>query len=170
MDILDAIRGRRSIRRFKPNAIPKEKQEKIIEAAKWAPSAGNQQTRELLLIENQDTKNKLSEAAYGQNFIAEAPLVLVACANTTKSSRIYGTRGRNLYSIQDAAAAMQNILLASHSLGLGSCWVGAFDEQQVRKILKIPEDVIPMALIPIGVPDEDPQPPKRKIEVHKEKW
>ncbi|MFH1125729.1 MAG: nitroreductase family protein [Candidatus Altiarchaeota archaeon] len=170
MDLFDAVKNRRSIRKYKPQDIPKEKIDKIIEAAAWAPSAGNLQARDYIMVQDKSVKNKLCEAAHNQEFINRAPLVIVVCANTLKSGRHYGNRGMELYSNQDSAAAIQNMLLAAYSLGLSSCWVGAFDEQKVRETLSIPEHAIPVALLPIGIPDESPRPPARKPEVHKEKW
>jgi nitroreductase len=108
---------------------------------------------------------RLAEAAYGQYFIAEAPVVIVVCTNIRKSSSRYGVRGETLYSIQDAAAATQNILLSIHALGLGACWIGAFSEEKVSLIFNIPKYVRPVAILPIGYPKEKPSPPyKRRID------
>jgi len=189
MDALDAIKNRRSIRRFKPDLPPKEKIDAILEAAAWAPSAGNIQARAFILVSDQKTREKLAEAAYGQDFISEAPVAIVpyegapfwgmsptgtptvvVCADHARSSRHYGTRGSSLYAIQDATAAVQNILIASHALGLGSCWLGAFSEPDVRRLLAIPNSITPVAIVPLGIPDEKPRAPKRKNEVHSEKW
>lgn len=168
--MFDAVKGRRSVRRFRSDKLPKEKLDRILEAASWAPSAGNLQARDFILVENQETRRQLSEAAFGQDFIEQAPAVIVVCANLQKSARHYGRRGETLYALQDATAAVQNILLGVYSLGLGSCWVGAFDDEEVKKILGVPEGVIPVAILPIGVPDENPKTLSRKTEVHKEKW
>ncbi|MEM1539732.1 MAG: nitroreductase family protein, partial [Candidatus Bathyarchaeia archaeon] len=100
--------------------------------------------------------------ALGQSFIEETPVVIVACADENRSAQGYGMRGKNLYCIQDTAAAVQNIHLAAYSMGLGTCWVGAFMEDEVKKILKIPEGIRPVAIIPVGYPAEKPSPPPRR--------
>jgi nitroreductase len=91
----------------------------------------------------------------------EAPINLVVCANQERSARRYGDRGRTLYSVLDAAAAVENILLAAHSLGLGACWVGAFDAEKVSLALKLPKALRPVAIIPVGYPAEYPIPTPR---------
>jgi len=173
MDLFEAIKGRRSIRSFKQTPIPEEIINKILEAACWAPSAGNLQSWEFILIKDEETKKKLCDAALGQCFIQEAPLTIVVCANQKRSSSRYGSRGANLYSICDASAAIQNILLSAYALGLGTCWIGAFYEDEVSRILELPEGIKPIAIIPIGYPNEKPIAPRRfslnKV-VHKEKY
>ena len=161
MELFEAIRSRRSIRRFRDEDIPEEDLKKILEAAIWAPSAGNLQPWEFIVVKNEETKRRLAMAALGQMWMTTAPVIVVVCANLEKSAWRYGTRGRELYAIQDTAAAIENMLLAAHALGYGSCWVGAFDEDEVRRILNIPEGVRPVALIPIGRPAERPSPPSR---------
>jgi nitroreductase len=172
--IMDVIKGRRSIRRFKRGEkVSEEDLRKILEAATYAPSAGNRQPWEFIIVENEDTKNKLAEAAYNQTWITEAPIIIVVCANEERSASRYGERGRTLYCIQDTAAATQNMLLMAHSLGYGTCWVGAFNENEVRRILNIPIGVRPVAIIPIGKPDEKPtMPPRIPIQklIHYEKY
>ena len=100
-------------------------------------------------------------AALEQEPIEEAPLSLVVCADQDRSAQRYGERGRELYCILDAAASVENILLAAHALGLGACWVGAFNDQLVSRILKLPEHLRPVAIIPIGYSDENPEPLER---------
>ena len=96
-------------------------------------------------------------AALDQTFIEEAPVVIVVCANEIRSGRGYGNRGATLYCLQDTAAAIQNMLLTACDLGLGTCWVGAFHEEDARKILNIPRGVRPIAIIPVGHPAEKPE-------------
>lgn len=170
MDFLGLIQSRRSVRAFGSRDIEKQKIDMLLEAAKWAPSAGNMQARDFILVREKNIKEKIAAAALNQDFISEAPLVVVACANKKKSSMRYGPRGESLYSIQDATIAVQNMLLMAHSIGLGSCWVGAFNEEQVKEILKIPEGIKPIAIVPIGYPAEKPPPPDRRIDVHEERW
>ncbi|MEM2971054.1 MAG: nitroreductase family protein [Candidatus Bathyarchaeia archaeon] len=162
MDVLEAIKGRRSIRAFKSQDIPEEIVEKLIEAARWAPSAGNIQPWEFVVVRKPEIKKRLAEAALGQTFIEEAPVVIVVCANENRSMHGYGMRGKTLYCIQDTAAATQNILLTAYALGLGACWVGAFREEEAREALKVPLGIRPVAIIPVGYPDEAPTPRSRK--------
>ena len=162
MDVLEAIKGRRSIRAFKSQAVSTEIVEKLIDAARWAPSAGNIQPWEFIIVRNPEIKRNLAKAALNQSFIEEAPVVIVVCADEIRSSQGYGVRGKTLYCIQDTAAATQNIHLAAYSLGLGTCWVGAFNEEEARKILEIPEGVRPVAIIPVGYPAEKPSARNRR--------
>lgn len=168
--MLEVVRGRRSIRRFLPKEVEERKVEQLLEAIKWAPSAGNLQARDVILVRDEETKTQLAIAALGQMFVAEAPLVFVICANKRRSGMRYGKRGEELYSIQDATAAVQNLLLMAHYLGLGACWIGAFDESEVSRILGIPKDVRPVAIIPLGYPAESPIAPPRSLSLHYEKW
>ena len=162
MDVFEAIKRRRSIRAYKNIDVAKETIEKLIDAARWAPSAGNIQPWEFIIVRNPETKRKLAEAALNQTFIEEAPVVIVVCADCERSGRGYGSRGATLYCIQDTAAAIQNIHLAATALGLGTCWIGAFKEEPVKKLLKIPNGIRPVAIIPVGYPAEQPAPRPRR--------
>jgi len=162
MDVLEAIKGRRSIRAFKNQDVPAETVEELIDAARWAPSAGNIQPWEFIIVRKPRIKRRLVEAALDQMFIEEAPVVIIVCANEERSSQGYGARGKTLYCIQDTAAATQNIHLTAYSLGLGTCWVGAFREEETREILKIPRGMRPVAMIPVGYPAEAPTARTRK--------
>lgn len=162
MDVFEAIKGRRSIRAYKDKDVPAEVVEKLIDAARWAPSAGNIQPWEFIVVRNPETKRKLAEAALGQYFIEEAPVVIVVCANEVRSAQGYGMRGKSLYCLQDTAAATQNLILAAYAMGLGTCWVGAFREEEAKRILKVPDGVRPVAIIPIGYQAEKPVPPMRR--------
>jgi len=160
MAILKIIKERRSIRKFQKKEIPGEIIDKLIEALIWAPSAGNLQSRKFYFVFNQEIKEKLVEAAFDQDFISDAPLVIVGCTDEKISLR-YGERGKNLYSICDIALSIQNLMLLAHSEGLGSVWVGTFDEKEVAKILNLPENLRPIAIIPVGYPAEKLSPPPR---------
>jgi len=162
MDVLEAIKGRRSIREFKPDPVKEEDLREILNAGRLAPSAGNCQPLELVVIKDPAVKRKLAAAALEQTFIAEAPVVIVVCTNLLRTSRRYGARGEELYCIQDTAAATQNMLLAAHSLGYGTCWVGAFDDDAVAEVIRAPSGVRPVAIIPLGRPAEKPSPPPRR--------
>jgi nitroreductase len=156
MELEEAIKGRRSIRDFKPQDITEETIEKLIDAARHAPSAGNTQPWTFVIARNMKTKKNLARAAFNQAFVEEAPVVIVVCTDENRSSIRYGKRGKTLYCIQDTAAATQNILLTAYSLGLGTCWVGAFSEDEAKKALKTPEGIRPVAMIPVGYPNKTP--------------
>ncbi|MBN2365986.1 MAG: nitroreductase family protein [Calditrichaeota bacterium] len=160
-DIFSVIKKRRSVRSFLAEDIPTDHIEKFKEALQWAPSAGNRQPWHFYFILDSTLKNKLVDAAWGQSFIAQAPLVCVVCANPEQSAVRYGSRGRNLYAIQDTAAAVQNLMLLAWSLGYGSCWVGAFDEESVRAVLNLNVHLRPVAIVPVGKAAVLPEPPPR---------
>ena len=162
MEVSEAISQRRSIRKFKTEDVEESLIEKIIKSGVWAPSAGNLQSWELILVKNPQTREKLSEAAYMRDFIAKAPVVMVPCVNLRVSGGVYGSRGVELYSLQDVSCAIENMLLMVHTVGLGACWVGAFEEKKVIDLLEIPDYIRPVALIPMGYPDEKPYPPPRR--------
>jgi nitroreductase len=162
MNILDLIKERRSIRKFKTVNIPESEIKELIEAAISAPSAGNIQPWEFIVVRRKEIKTKLADAALGQKFIEAAPLVIVVCANTSRSAKFYGSRGVNLYCLQDTAAAIQNMLLLSKSKKIGSCWIGAFSEDAVSEILNIPSSIRPIAIIPFGYPEETPHRTSRR--------
>ena len=152
MDLKDTIRQRHSIRNFSDKVVSLDLIHEMIKFANLAPSAGNLQARDFIIVDEIDVKRKLSAAALDQEFIVEAPVNIVVCANLSRISS-YGSRGRELYCIQDSAAAVEHILLLAVNNGLGSCWVSAFDEVEVSKILSVPSYVRPVAIIPIGYPE-----------------
>lgn len=173
MDTLECIRTRASVRSFKPDPIPGDVMNNILQAGVQAPSAGNTQDWEFIVVKKPELKNQLSGAALGQQMISKAPVVVVVCSNLDRIEKSYGERGVSLYSIQDTAAAVQNMLLAAWDQGVGSCWVGAFNEKAVKDALVLPERVRPLALIPFGYPTEKSMKPERiKLEdiVHEEMY
>ncbi|RDE14043.1 MAG: nitroreductase family protein [Candidatus Thorarchaeota archaeon] len=147
---LKRIRERQSIRRYSDEAIPDADIEEILIAGFSVPSAGNRQTWRVVLVRRQDFKERLSAAAGGQTFLAKAPIVFVICAVPEESAERYGERGRRLCAIQDAAALVLNLLLAAHVLGYATCWIGAFNEVQVVRLLSIPKEIRPVAIVPVG--------------------
>jgi nitroreductase len=172
MDFFETVKNRHSIRAFKNKGIEEEKITRLLETANLAPSAGNLQAYEIVLINENNQKKALSSAAWGQDFIVQAPLVLVFCANLIRSAIKYGDRGKNLYALQDAAISTAYVQLAAVALGLSSVWVGSFNDQRVKEIINSPAHIIPIAILPIGYADESPRTkPRRKINelVHKEK-
>jgi nitroreductase len=162
LDVLEAIKTRRSVRNFTSQPVSDKEIRKLLDAATRAPTAGNIQPWEFIVVRKPEIKHGLSQAALDQKFIEQAPVVIVVCADPAKSALRYGSRGINLYCLQDTAAATQNILLAAHALGLGACWVGAFKEEMARKVLKIPEPVRPVAIIPVGHAERNPTARPRK--------
>lgn len=164
MELFESIKGRRSVRAFQSTPIPEALLLQVLEAAQYAPSAGNCQARDFIVITDFHIKKKLCEAALGQTFIQQAPIIVVICANEQRSAKRYGKRGKALYCLLDAAASVQNLLLAVHALGLGACWVGAFHDEAVAHILDLPPWLKPIALLPIGYPNERPwSTPRRPI-------
>jgi nitroreductase len=163
MDVFEAIKGRRSIRAFERRDVSDEDVARLIDAAMWAPSAGNIQPWEFVIVRKPDAKRRLVEAAWEQSFIEEADVVIVVCANENRSSQRYGDRGKSLYCIQDTAAAIQNIHLAANSLGLGTCWIGAFKEEEVRQTLNVPQGIRPVAIVPVGYAAESPSPRNKRL-------
>ena len=163
MDLLEVIKKRRSIRAYKKQDLPQGAIEKLIEAARWAPSAGNVQPWEFVVASSQKIKQELSKAAFSQKDLEEASVVIVVCADEKLAEQSYGERGKSLYCLQDTAAATQNILLTAYSLGLGSCWIGAFKEKEIRQVIRAPKEMRPIALIPIGYPDEAPAARSRRL-------
>jgi nitroreductase len=162
LDVFEAIKKRRSIRAYADEKVSDNDVERLIEAARWAPSAGNIQPWEFVIVKDMETKRKLSDATLNQTFIEKAPVVIVVCADLNRSSRGYGSRGENLYSIQDTAAATENILLAAQELGLATCWVGAFHENEVAKAVKAPRNMRPVAIVTVGHPAEEPTAPHKR--------
>jgi nitroreductase len=164
MNQLTIIKQRKSIRSYKSDTVSEKDIHTLLEAARWAPSAGNKQPLEVVIVKSTDQKERLVEGAYGQKFISQVPIVFVICADVDRTSARYGKRGETLFAIQDVAAATQNILLMATALNYGTVWVGAFDEKVVSSILKLPTNIRPLAIIPIGRAAKDPSPrPRREI-------
>jgi len=162
MDLTEAIKGRRSIRKFKKQDITDEIVMQLIEAASFAPSAGNIQPWQFVIVRSPVVKEKLVEASFDQVQVEQASVVIVVCAVNEQAATRYGLRGKTLYCLQDTAAATQNILLTAHSMGLGTCWIGAFSESKAKKAINAPESIRPVALIPVGYPDVIPRQRNRK--------
>ncbi len=151
MDVFEAMEKRHSVRSFDPSRdVPPEMVEEILRCACLAPSAGNVQPWRFVVVRDRRVKEGLAAAALGQSFVAQAPVVIVVCADLEAHASSYGRRGVELYSIQDTAAAVQNMLLAATALGLGTCWVGAFREEEAARCLGLPERLRPLAIIPLG--------------------
>ena len=172
MDVKEAIQKRYSVRSFSDKKLSSDIISEIIKYAHLAPSAGNLQARDFIIVDDIEIKKELSRAASDQEFIVEAPVNVVVCANLNRISP-YGGRGKELYCIQDSAAAVEHILLLAVDNGLGACWVGAFNENEASKILNLPLHVRPVAIIPIGYPKGRVAATSRintKILTHYNKW
>jgi nitroreductase len=160
-EVLKAIKSRRTIRRFKPNPIDAEMLQLILEAGRWAPSFSNLQPWKFIVIKEQGLKNALDKAARESVLhlgIHEAPVVILVCVDR---------RIDPLHAIEAGAAATQNMTLAAHSLGLGAGWIGIWGtetEASIQKLLKLPETVRAVSLLPIGIPDESPEGHRKPIE------
>jgi nitroreductase len=160
MEVIRAVRERRSVRDFMDRGIPEGVLEILKDALIWAPSAGNLQSRKFYMVKDEAVKGRLASAALGQTFIARAPVVLVGCADSDIHTR-YGERGVYLYSIQDVSASIMSMMLVAVEVGLGSAWVGAFSESEVAEVLGLPRNLRPVAIVPIGYPALIPDAPPR---------
>src|SRR3989339_412512 len=172
IDIVACIEGRTSIRVFEPDPVDNDIIDEGLRLANLAPSAGNLQARDFIVVRDAKVKKALMHAAFAQEFIRTAPVVVVFCANLERIAH-YDQRGRDLYCLQDAAAAIQNFSLFMHSKGLGSVWVGAFDETKAAVALGTPTHVRPVAIVPVGYPAEKgirrKRLPNEKL-VHRDRW
>lgn len=165
MDFFDVIDRRHSIRAYQKKTVEQDKIDALLEVSRLAPSAGDLQAYEIVVVEDAATKRALARAALDQHFVADAPAVLVFCADPARSEAKYGTRGATLYCIQDATIAASHAQLAAVALGFASCWVGAFDEAAVARVLRAPGGLRPVALLLLGYAAEAPaRPPRRSLE------
>ncbi|MGC8743257.1 MAG: nitroreductase family protein [Verrucomicrobiia bacterium] len=162
MNVLEAINARQSIRAYKPIEIEQEKLKIILSAANRAPSAGNLQAYHIYIVKKQQIKDRLVEAAAGQKFLAQAPIVLVFCTDSQRSKEKFGDKGEKVYAMQDTCAAVCNAMLAAVELGLGSCWVDAVNESLAAKIINAKHGHIPAVILPIGYPAENPPKTTRR--------
>lgn len=153
MSIIDFISSRRSIRKYEKKEIPKEVLNQILEAGRNAPSAANQQPIHFIILKDGETKKKLSTAF--SRFLKDSPVVIVGCANVKAL-----LTGR--WAVVDTTIALQNMVIAAWALGVGSCWIGSFNEKKVKDNLKVPDRWKVVALITFGYPAEQPKPRKKK--------
>lgn len=159
MDVLDAIRTRKSVRKYLNKTVEKEKLITILEAGRLAPSASNRQEWRFVIVRDRETKRKLAEVANRQTFIGEAPVVIVACAQIDGHVM---KCGQLCYPI-DVAIALDHITLAAVELGLGTCWIGAFDENEVKEILGIPPEIRVIGIMPLGYPSNSSVVNKKRL-------
>ncbi|MBS7622600.1 nitroreductase family protein [Candidatus Bathyarchaeota archaeon] len=176
MDVFEAIRARRSVRRYKPRPVEREKLERILEAGRLAPSAANRQPWHFVVVTDPSVRDELVMAHERDQFfrstgdLLRAPVVIVACADR---KRAWVRRDGEEYWKVDVAIAMQNMVLCATEEGLGTCWIGAFSPEATRKILGIPDDIRIVAITPLGYPDESPATSDRRTMqeiVHYQHW
>lgn len=164
-DIFDCMRDSHSVRHFKQADIPEPTITRLLEAACWAPSAGNLQPWYFYVVTNEQVKDRIAAACHEQEQVREAPAVIVVMADPARSNERYAERGAQLYCLQDTAAAIQNLLLAAEGLGLGACWVGALDEVQIQKLVEAPPRLRAVAVICIGYSNEQERNVKERLRV-----
>lgn len=172
MNVYDAIRIRKSVRSFQKKEVPDEVLYRILSAARLAPSARNRQEWRFVIVKNPETRRKLAEAAKKQMFIAEAPIVIACCAEAEDLNYVM-TCGQLAYPI-DLAIIIDHITIIAAAEGLGTCWIGAFYEEEVKKILNIPEKKRVVQLLPLGYPTDISIVEKNRLPLEKivkyEKW
>jgi len=169
MEVLQAIRTRRSIRHYKPDPIPEEEVNTALEAARWAPSWKNTQCWKFIVVKDEEKKAKLAETLTSWNpsksAIKEAPVIIVVCAELGKSGFHEGklvTNKGDWWYMFDVALAMQNLALVAHSLGLGTVHIGAFNAQKAAQLLNVPQGMVVIEMTPLGYPAEKGKIPSRK--------
>jgi nitroreductase len=168
----DLLGRRRMVRRFKPDPIPTATIRRLVGAAVRAPSAGHTQPWEFVVVRDRKRRLALAEAALGQTFVAEAPIVIVPCFDVARVRPRYGERAER-YGMIDAAFASLTLLLAVADAGLGACFVGAMDDARVASVVQLPSHVRPLAVVPVGHPDEAPSRMRLRRPrdvVHFERW
>jgi nitroreductase len=153
MSVLELITNRRSIRRYRTDEIPQHTVKRILEAGRYAPSADNKQPWHFIVVTNPEVKEKLSKGRWN-SFIKDSAFTVVGCAYEGSASRKWST--------VDTTIALQNMVIAAWSLGIGSCWIGDFKEAEVKRILGVPKDWKILSLISFGYPAETPNPTPRK--------
>jgi nitroreductase len=162
MEFFETVHARQSVRAYQAKPVEATQLEAILSAANQSPSAGNAQGYEVLVVRNAPTIRSLAKASFSQMFIAQAPIVLVFCADPARSGAKYGERGDQLYCVQDATVATAYAQLAATALGLATCWIGAFDPEEVEKVLGLRADLRPIAMLPVGWPAETPPRTRRR--------
>jgi len=162
MDFMTLIDERRSVRVYERRDVEEEKLSKILHAANRAPSAGNLQAYQIAVVRSAAVRQALARAAVEQQFVGQAPVVLVFFAEPARASAKYGHRGESLYALQDATIACAYAQLAAHDLGLVACWVGAFRSKEVVEVVGAAPGQTPVALLPIGYSAERPEATSRR--------
>lgn len=162
--VLDVIKNRRTVRQFNSKDVTNSDLIRILEAGRYAPSAGNQQPWEFIVIRNKAMKEKVAHACFDQMWIAQVPVIVIVCVNMILATSKFKERGEKLYSVQGVAAAVENMLIAAESLGISSAWVGAFSERAVSILTQCPDYVRPCTIIALGYSSEQtPVPPRQDL-------
>lgn len=157
MEFFEVVRQRHSIRNYSSRPVEQGKLDRVLAAANLAPSAANLQSYEVYVVTKVKQRAALAKAACAQGFVLVAPLSLVFCTNPVRLLERYGERGRGLYAVQDATIACAYAQLAAAAQGLGTVWVGAFDPDAVRQVIGAPDEMEPVAILPIGYPEGQPE-------------
>jgi len=158
MNVFEAISQRRSVRTYKNREIEEDVLHKVLEAGRLAPSASNRQEWKFVVVRDPEKRAKLVEMTYGQRWVGEAPAIIVACATEGKSVM---TCGQATHTV-DLSIACTMMLLEAWEQGLGTCWLGTFNEGEVKKVLDIPARMRVVTMIPMGYPNEEPAQRPRK--------
>ena len=153
MDFYEVIRTRRSVRSFKGDPIPEKVLNKVLEATRVAPSGGNRQPWKFILVKDDKLKQKMISMCNNQTFVAEAPVIVVACGQRQPMNR--GGYMGEMSMLLDISIAFTHLILAARAEGLGTCWIGAFDNERIKKLLHVPEGYEVVAATPLGYPAED---------------
>lgn len=162
LDFFETLRRRRSVRAFQDRPVEEDKLQRILAAANSAPSAGNLQGYEIVVIRDEALRRSLVPAVYNQAFVAQAPVLLLFCANARRSEVKYGKEGGALFSLEDATIACAYAELATAALGLGTVWIGALDIPKITQLTAISAEWRPVAILPIGYRAETPAPTSRR--------
>lgn len=166
------LTGRSSVRDYEGEPVSEEDIEYLTACASTAPSAGNLEAWDVIVVTDEETRAALAEAAFGQAHIEKAPVILAVCSNYVRSMSRYGERGI-LYALEDATIACTYMMLAAQARGLHSCWTGAFDDDAVREVLDLPQHLRPVALLAVGKGHPPAHSPERMAigeHVHRETW
>jgi len=169
LDFSELIKTRYSVRAYKAQLVEEEKLQQVLEAANLAPTAANRQPFQIIVINTKDCQEELKRI-YARDWFVQPPLVICICA---LPSQAWSRRDGKNYSEVDATIAMDHLILAAAELGLGTCWIAAFDPQAAREILELPDDVEPIAFTPLGYPADEMKKKRRKDLselVRYEKW
>jgi nitroreductase len=163
MDVWKAILERRSVRSFRPEPVPEDVLRKLVEAAVWAPSGGNAQTWRFVIVTDPARMRRIKMVSPG--LLGNPPAVIAVCQDVAEAERKGARLGKEVLTWMDSAMAAQNIMLAAHAGGLGTCPILSFHPGGVGKLLNLPEHIVPQILVSVGVPDNIPRPPKRNLDV-----
>ena len=163
MDLLKAIMGRRSIRKFKTDTIPEDMLRRLVEAGIWAPSGGNAQTWCFIIVTDGGSIRRLKMLSPG--LLGNPPAIIVICQNIVEAERKGAKLGKEILMLMDSAMAAQNIMLAAYAEGLGTCIIRSFHPEGVQKLLRLPRHIEPQILISIGVPASIPKAQKRNLNI-----